>query len=95
MRAFAPFAVGSRSCGGRAVAYLEASLTVAKTIWYFDPEIAKGKAGELGEGAPGLGKGRERENEFQVYNVITAEHKGPNLDFKPRGQHWKELVEQV
>ncbi|KAJ0114112.1 hypothetical protein J7T55_007946 [Diaporthe amygdali] len=95
MRAFAPFAVGSRSCGGRAVAYLEASLTVAKTIWYFDFERAKGKADELGEGGPGLGKGRERKSEFQVYDVITAEHKGPNLVFKPRGQHWKELVEQV
>ncbi|KAL1881186.1 hypothetical protein Daus18300_001037 [Diaporthe australafricana] len=95
MRAFAPFAVGSRSCGGRAVAYLEASLTVAKTLWHFDFERAEGKAGELGEGGPGLGKGRERNDEFQVYDVITAEHKGPNLVFKPRVQHWKELAEEV
>lgn len=92
MRAFAPFAVGSRSCGGRAVAYLESSLTVAKTLWYFDFEKAPGKAGELGEGGPGLGRGRERKEEFQVYDVITAEHRGPNLVFKPRGEHWKELV---
>lgn len=95
MRAFAPFAVGSRSCGGRAVAYLEASLAVAKTLWYFDFESAPGEAGALGEGGPGLGIGRERKNEFQVYDVITAEHKGPNLLFKPRGQYWKELAEQV
>jgi cytochrome P450 len=95
MRAFAPFSVGSRSCGGRAVAYLEASLAVAKTLWYFDFERAPGEVGNLGEGGPGLGKGRERKNEFQVYDVVTAQHKGPNLVFKPRGQYWKELAEKV
>lgn len=95
MRAFAPFAVGNRSCGGRAVAYLEASLAIAKTIWYFDFEMAPGEAGALGEGGPELGNGRERKNEFQVYDVITAEHKGPNLVFKPRGQHWKDLTDNV
>ncbi|KAJ4422556.1 hypothetical protein N0V82_002784 [Gnomoniopsis sp. IMI 355080] len=94
-RAFAPFAIGSRSCGGRAVAYLEASLTIAKTLWYFDIEKAPGKAGELGEGGPGMGKGRERKGEYQVYDVITAEHHGPNLVFKFREQYWRELVQEV
>lgn len=95
MRAFAPFAVGSRSCGGRAVAYLEASLAIAKTIWYFDFDWAPGVAGALGEGGPGMGIGRERKTEFQVYDVITAEHHGPNLAFKPRGECWKELAERA
>lgn len=94
-RAFAPFAVGNRSCGGRAVAYLEASLTIAKTLWYFDFETAPGKAGELGEGGAGMGKGRERQGEYQVWDVITAEHHGPNLIFKRREQHWKELVQEA
>lgn len=94
-RAFAPFAVGNRSCGGRAVAYLEASLTIAKTLWYFDLEKAPGRAGELGQGGPGMGKGRERKGEYQVWDVITAEHHGPNLIFKPREQHWKELVQET
>lgn len=93
-RAFAPFAVGSRSCGGRAVAYLEASLTIAKTLWYFDLEKAPGKAGELGQGGLGMGKGGERENEYQVWDVIIAEYHGPNLIFTPRGEHWKELTEK-
>lgn len=39
MCAFASFAVRSRSCGGRAVAYLEASLAITKTVWYFDFEM--------------------------------------------------------
>lgn len=97
-RAFAPFAIGSRSCGGRAVAYLEASLTIAKTLWYFDLEKAPGKDGELGEGGPGMGKGRERKNEYQVWDVITAEHhgpNGPNLIFKPRQQHWTDMVQEA
>lgn len=93
MRAFAPFAIGNRSCGGRAVAYLEATLTIARTLWYFDFEKAKGKAGELGQGGPGQGRGREREDEFQLYDVVTADHKGPNLIFKTRGRYWRELVE--
>lgn len=91
--AFAPFAIGSRSCGGRAVAYLEASLTVSKTLWYFDFEKAPGTAGDLGEGGRGKGEGRLRRDEFQLYEVITADHNGPNLVFKPRGEHWKELME--
>lgn len=95
MRAFAPFAIGSRSCGGRAVAYLEATLTVARTLWYFDFEKAAGKVGHLGAGGPGMGGGRTRADEFQLYDVITADHKGPNLVLKPRGQDWKELLEVV
>lgn len=92
MRAFAPFAIGNRSCGGRAAAYLETTLTIAKTLWFFDFVKAQGKAGELGQGGKGQGKGREREDEFQLYDVMTADHQGPNLVFKPRSQHWKELV---
>lgn len=95
MRAFAPFAIGSRSCGGRAVAYLETSLTIARTLWYFDFEKAKGKPGELGQGGPGQGRGRERTDEFQLYDVVTADHSGPNLVFKPRGQYWRDLVEEA
>lgn len=82
-RAFAPFAVRNRSRGGRAVAYLEASLAVAKTLWYFDFERAPCEAGALGEGGLGLGNEKKRKNEFQVYDVIAAEHKGPNLVFEP------------
>lgn len=95
MRAFAPFAIGSRSCGGRAVAYLERSLAIAKMFWYFDFEKAKGKAGKLGQGGPGQETGRERKGEFQLYDVVTADHKGPNLTFKPRIRHWRKLAEDA
>lgn len=52
-RAFIPFTLGSRAFAGKAVAYLEITLMVAKTLWYFDFEKAHGKVGELGGGSKG------------------------------------------
>lgn len=43
---------------------------------------------------PGMGMGRERKGEYQVWDVITAEHHGPNWIFKPHGDHWKDLVQE-
>ncbi|KAJ4389663.1 hypothetical protein N0V93_007135 [Gnomoniopsis smithogilvyi] len=93
-RAFAPFAIGDRSCGGRQLAYLETRLAVARALWYFDFEKARGEAGEVGGGKSGGDKLRSRPDEFQLQDVIVAEHDGPNLIFKPRGESWRELVEE-
>lgn len=90
-RAFVPFMLGDRACAGKAVAYMEISLTVAKTLWYFDFEKAPGKAGELGSGQKGAGGGRGRPDEYQLYDRFMAEHEGPNLKFRPRGSFWEEL----
>lgn len=91
-RAFIPFSLGDRGCAGKAVAYLEMSLTVAKTIWYFDFEKAPGDAGELGSGRKGAAGGRDRPDEYQLYDRFMAEHEGPNLIFRPRENHWEELI---
>lgn len=93
-RAFAPFAIGERSCGGRAVAYLESKLAVARTLWYFDFEKAPGNDGELGGGKAGGDKLRSRQDEFQLQDVIVAEHDGPNLVFKLRGNFWEDLIKE-
>lgn len=92
-RAFIPFTFGDRACAGKAVAYLEITLTVAKTLWYFDFETAPGKVGELGCGRKGASGGRHRPDEFQLYDRFMAEHEGPNLVFNPREKYWEELVE--
>lgn len=92
-RAFIPFLLGDRGCAGKAVAYLEMSLTVAKTLWYFDFQLAPGPAGELGSGHRGAAFGRDRPDEYQLYDYFMAEHEGPNLVFSPRGKHWEELIE--
>ncbi|KAH8161810.1 hypothetical protein CIB48_g6431 [Xylaria polymorpha] len=82
--AFVPFLQGTRSCAGKAMAYTEISIVVAKTLWYFDVQSAPGKLGQLGEGVPGRADGRHRVNEYQMYDCNSAAHEGPNLIFRPR-----------
>lgn len=63
-RAFIPFLIGDGNCAGTPMAYLEMSLALARTIWYFDSTKAPGDAGKLGDGGQpsvsGLGRERER-----------------------------------
>jgi hypothetical protein len=89
--AFAAFSTGSRSCAGKPMAYLESSLILAKTLWYFDFEAATGRLGEVGGGnADGI-PGRARPGEFQLEDIFTTMHDGPYLSFSPRGELWKDL----
>lgn len=80
--AFCPFSIGPRSCAGKAMAYLEFSLVVAKTLWAFDFQLASG--GKSGGGAPGRSQGGRREDEFQLYDIFAAIHVGPELVFTTR-----------
>ncbi|KUJ22986.1 cytochrome P450 [Mollisia scopiformis] len=89
--AFAPFSVGPRGCAGKAMAYLECSLVMARTLWYFDFESTAGELGEVGAGKVGLEDGRERRGEFQLYDTFSASHDGPYLTFVARGDFWKDL----
>jgi hypothetical protein len=89
--AFAPFAPGDTGCLGKAIAYHETSLVLAKTLWYFDFEKASGEAGKLGEGRPGRTDGRDKVDEYQLFDLAVADHDGPNLLFIARGEYWKEL----
>lgn len=73
------------------MAYHEISLTVVKTMLYFDFEHPLTEAGKLGEGRPGMMDGRHRKEEYQLYDISTADHEGPILIFKPREEYWKEL----
>ncbi|RYP66638.1 hypothetical protein DL771_007681 [Monosporascus sp. 5C6A] len=90
--AFQAFSVGTRSCAGKAMAYLQASLVLARTLWYFDFQVARGKLGEVGGGNPKLGQGREREDEYQLYEILSSTHDGPNLVFQPRGDVGEQLL---
>ncbi|KAI0414288.1 cytochrome P450 [Xylaria grammica] len=89
--AFAAFSSGSRGCAGKAMAYLEVSLVVAKTLWYFDFDKAPGRMGWLGGGSPRNVGRRGKVDEFQLYDTFSSTHEGPNLVFRPRGDHWKEI----
>lgn len=83
--AFIPFSIGTRGCAGKAMAYTQTSLVLARLLWYFDFETAPGPLGKVGGGSPALGEGREREDEFQLYDAASATHDGPVLVFHPRG----------
>ncbi|KAI0902840.1 cytochrome P450 [Ustulina deusta] len=85
--AFAAFSTGPRSCAGKTMAYLESSLILAKTLWYFDFEAAPSTLGEIG-----AAKGRERAGEFHLEDIFTTRHDGPYLVFRPRGELWKDLI---
>lgn len=91
--AFAPFLLGSRGCGGKAMAYLEVSLVVAEILWYYDFEKAQGPLGDLGGGTGSTGEvsGMERRDEFQLYDIFTADHEGPNLVFTARSEAVNEI----
>ncbi|KAI1110017.1 cytochrome P450 [Nemania sp. NC0429] len=77
--AFAAFSVGPRGCAGKAMAYLEASLVIAKTLWYFDFE-------EVADGAKGDSRlnTAEEENEYKLNDIVVSTHNGPWLRFLPR-----------
>lgn len=82
--AFIPFSTGTRSCVGKAMAYLETSLVIAKTLWYFDFEPAGGKLGSIGTRELNLPNGRGKVEEFELFDTLTATHDGPYLVFRPR-----------
>jgi cytochrome P450 len=93
--AFVPFSLGSRACAGKAMAYAESSLVVAKILYYFDFDMAPGPEGELGRGKKGMGLGRENPMEYQLYDIFGAKHFGPNLRFRKRGDEWKKLFQEA
>lgn len=78
------FGLGDRNCAGRSMAYLEASIVIAKVMWHFDFEVAQGQAGKLGAGTEGSPDPWGGPDQFQLRDIIAADHSGPNLVFKPR-----------
>ncbi|KAI8963186.1 cytochrome P450 [Daldinia sp. FL1419] len=84
--AFAPFSVGANACAGKSLAYLEASMVIAKTLFTFDFWTAQGEAGHAGAGTPGRTNGRGRPHEFQLYDTFGSQHVGPKLIFRRRGE---------
>lgn len=86
--AFAPFLVGPRSCPAKPLAYLELSLALAQVMWLFDFEPVD----DTGAGAPVLGTGRERPEEFQIVDMFSSNKQGPVLRFRRRDELLSWLV---
>ena len=79
-----PFSLGPRSCVAKNLATVVMELTLATLIWEMDFSVAEGAVGRTGAGRPGLGYGREREDEFQLYGNFTLTKEGPVLQFRKR-----------
>ncbi|KAH7406635.1 cytochrome P450 [Phaeosphaeria sp. MPI-PUGE-AT-0046c] len=82
-KAFNPFSIGTRMCSGRNLAYLQLKLTLAHVLWRFDLRLAPDETGR-GGGRKGLGEGRERENEFQLWDALGFGRDGPMVQVKYR-----------
>ena len=80
--AFCPFSIGPRGCVGKTMAYAEMKILLARMAWLFDMRLVQGSG--LGEGRPGLGWGRDRKDEFQLYDWFAARAEGPMVEFRRR-----------
>lgn len=80
--AFCPFGVGRTSCVGKYLAYQEMAISLARMLWLFDMRLQPGST--LGEGHKELGEGRERKEEFQLYDRFVSTHAGPMVEFRPQ-----------
>ncbi|KAH3960015.1 hypothetical protein HBH52_239380 [Parastagonospora nodorum] len=80
-KAFNPFSIGTRGCSGKRLAYMQLKLTLAHVLWRFDLRLAPDEPGR-GGGKEGLGIGREREDEFQMYDALGFGRDGPMVEIK-------------
>lgn len=80
--AYAPFSVGRANCLGKNLAYQEMMIILAKLIFMYEMRLEPGST--LGEGSEGLGKDRNRKNEFQMWDRFVSHHEGPMVQFRPR-----------
>ncbi|CAG9984559.1 unnamed protein product [Clonostachys byssicola] len=81
--AFAPFSLGSRGCLGKSMAYLEASLTMAKMLVAFDFTEASDMQATSKVGDKALEA--QHPNVFHVRDSFAALHDGPFLNFRQVG----------
>ncbi|THW14123.1 hypothetical protein D6D23_09503, partial [Aureobasidium pullulans] len=82
--AFAPFSIGPRACVGKPLSMIELRLVTAFMLWNYDLKLASGALGAIGGGKTGMGPGRERLHEFQLFDHINAVSHGPLVMFRAR-----------
>ncbi|KAI1259673.1 cytochrome P450 [Xylariaceae sp. FL1019] len=91
--AFAAFSIGARGCAGKAMAYLEAGLVMAKTLYYFDFEDASTDCSRRGSPSePGRGPAEHVHEQYKLNDIVVATHDGPWLKFVPRVETICELA---
>ena len=81
--AMCPFSLGHRICIGKKLAYTEMRIAIAMLLWTYDLEEVEG-AGRKGGGGMDVEEGRERVDEFQLFDCFGADRNGPVLRFRQR-----------
>lgn len=80
-KAFTPFGIGTRQCPGMKLGYLQLKLTLAHLLYRYDLRIAPDEP-DRGCGGPGLGIGRERVDEFQMWDAFGFKRDGPMVQVR-------------
>lgn len=80
--ALCTFSAGKYNCIGKNVAIVACKLVLAKMLYVYDVRAAGDKV--TGGGGPDAGKGREREDEYQLNDWLVAYRSGPVVQFKAR-----------
>jgi cytochrome P450 len=81
--AMCAFSLGPRGCVGKKLAYMEIRIAVASLLWFYDLMEAQ-DASRNGGGDPTLEEGRQRRDEFQLFDCFGADREGPVLCFRRR-----------
>jgi cytochrome P450 len=79
--AFCPFSIGPRGCIGKNLAYVEMTITLARTIFLYDMRRAVGIQ-DPAEGRKDLEWGRQRESEMQLVDTFTSAKQGVMVEFR-------------
>lgn len=87
--AFCAFSLGNRGCVGKNVAYLELTLSLARSLWLFDIRNVEGGVDDRPNGGELMKKreehwGKVRKDEFQMVDRFLVERDGPVMEFKAR-----------
>lgn len=80
--AFCPFSIGPRGCIGKGLAYIELMTTLARVLFLYDLRKAAGP--DPAEGSPSLEWGRQRVDEYQLFDQFTSLKDGPMVEFRKR-----------
>jgi cytochrome P450 len=89
-RAQVSFGLGHRNCAGKSMAYMENSLVISRCLWYFDFELTFGPDGKLSNRCEGNNPW-DSPDQFQLGDKLAADHNGPYISVKLRGDYYKEL----
>ncbi|KAF3763170.1 cytochrome P450 [Cryphonectria parasitica EP155] len=82
--AFCPFSIGPRGCIGKGLAYVEMTMTLARTLWLYDVRRAEGIIDPAEGGKSGAEWGRDRRDEMQLVDTFTSWKEGVMVDFRRR-----------